>query len=674
VPGQSRFGLTSWQEHSDGPRFSPPVEATGCDQLEFDPKIDVKPTTNLADAPTGLEFEMRIPQNEDVNGLATAHLRDAVVKLPEGMTINPPSAEGLGACSMAQVGIGADAVPNGNPVSCPDASKLGTLEAESPAVDHPLKGEVFLAKQGDNPFGSLIALYLVIEDPETGLLVKLPGRVDPDPQTGQLTATFNNNPQLPVEGLRLKFFEGPHAALKTPSACGAHETTGTLTPWSAPEAPSAPVSSFFELTGGPSGGGCLPTGGAAPNTPSFEAGTLDPTAKAFTPFVLKLARADGTQPLVAVDTTLPRGLTARLAGTIYCPDAALAAAAGKAGKAEQAQPSCPASSHVGVVNVGAGAGSTPLNVQGQAYLAGPYKGAPLSMAIVTPAVAGPFDLGTVVVRTALYVDPVTTQVRAVSDEVPRILQGIPLNIRSIALRMDRPQFTLNPTSCNPMSVDGSALSAFGQSAPLSSPFQVGECGLLGFKPKLAIRFSGAPPRRGGYPKLTATLRMPAGGANIARAQVTMPKTEFLENAHIRTICTRVQYTAEACPPASVYGYAKAWSPLLDQPLEGPVYLRSSDNKLPDLVASLDGQIHVDLVGRITSSNARIRNTFDLVPDAPVSKFVLTMQGGKKGLLVNSTNLCKAKPRASLQFDAQNGKVADSSPLVKVAGCGKKKRK
>ena len=654
------------------PLSSPPAEVNGCDQLEFSPTVVTRPTTNVADAPTGLEFDLHIPQSEDPEGLATAHLRDAVVKLPNGMTVNPPSADGLSACSMAQVGIGADGVPNGNAVSCPDASKLGTVEAESPAVDHPMGGTVYLAEQNANPFGSLLAMYLVIEDPATGVLVKLPGKVDPDPNTGQLTATFRDNPQLPVEDIRLKFFEGPRAALKTPSTCGAHTTDATFTPWSAPEAASVEKSSSFELTRGPSGGECLPSGGSAPNNPAFSAGTIDPTAKAFSPFVLKLARADGSQQLAKIETTLPKGLVAKLAGTTYCSDAALSAAAGKSGKAEKSSASCPASSRVGSVNVGAGAGSTPLYVSGEAYLAGPYKGAPLSLAIVTPAVAGPFDLGTVVVRTALHVNPETAQVRAVSDELPTILQGIPLNIRSVALKMDRPQFILNPTSCNPMSVVGSALSVFNQSAALTNPFQVGECQKLGFKPKLHLRLSGKT-TRSGHPKLKATLTMPPGNANIARAQVTLPKTQFLEQSHIRTICTRVQYAAKSCPKGAVYGYAKAWTPLLDQPLEGPVYLRSSSNKLPDLVADLNGQIEVDLVGRIDSPNAMIRNTFELVPDAPVSKFVLTMQGGKKSLLVNNTNLCKAKPRATVLFEAQNGKVFEDAPLAK-ADCGKKGRK
>jgi hypothetical protein len=324
------------------------------------------------------------------------------------------------------------------------------------------------------------------------------------------------------------------------------------------------------------------------------------------------------------------------------------------------------------VDVGAGAGPTPYYTQGRAYLAGPYKGAPLSLAIVTPATAGPYDLGTVMVRTALYVDPETTRIHAVSDPIPQILQGIPLDVRSIALKMSRPSFTLNPTSCDPMAVTGSATSPFGSSASLSNPFQVGGCSSLAFKPKLSLKLSGGT-KRSQNPALKAVLRMPAGGANIAKASVALPHSEFLDQAHIKTICTRVQFAAAQCPPGSVYGKATAISPLLGQPLSGPVYLRSSSNPLPDLVADLNGQIHVVLVGRIDSIKGGIRNSFEAVPDAPVSKFVLEMQGGKKGLLENSTNLCKSVNKATVLFVGLNGKTAVSKPALQVK-CPKGKKK
>ena len=680
VGGTNSLQVGSWQNRKllTVPQISPdpPAQMSGCNQLEFDPEIAVKPTTNVADAPSGLEFDLHVPQNQDPEGLSVAHLRDATVTLPAGMTVNPPSADGLQACSPAQIGlVSAIGNPvahfNGTSPACPDASKLGMVVARTPILDRPLPGDVYLAEQENNPFGSLIAMYMVIEDPSSDVMVKLAGRVTPDPQTGQLTASFAENPQTPVEDLHLEFFRGPRASLKTPAECGNHTVNGTMVPWSSPEGATVPVSSSFELTQSPGGGACLPSAGSAPNSPAFTAGTVDPTAKAFTPFTLKLTRADGTQQLKAIDTTLPKGLLGKLAGTTYCSDSALSSAAGKSGTDERGSASCPASSRVGSVTVGSGAGSTPLYVGGTAYLAGPYKGAPLSLAFITPAVAGPFDLGTVVVRAKLDVNPESAQIHAVSDELPTILQGIPLNIRSVALKMDRPDFTLNPTRCDPMKVEGSATSIFNQSAGLSSPFQVGECNKLGFRPALKLKLKGGT-KRSDFPALTATLTARPGDANIGKTVVALPRSEFLAQSHIRTICTRVQYAADQCPEASIYGKATAWSPLLDQPLSGPVYLRSSSNPLPDMVVALEGQIDVDLVGRIDSFKKGIRTTFDTVPDAPVSKFVLEMQGGKKGLLENSRNLCKTTNKATVEMTGQNGVAYDSTPALQ-AKCPKQKR-
>ncbi|HYJ21227.1 MAG TPA: hypothetical protein VEW07_04290, partial [Solirubrobacterales bacterium] len=651
-------------------------ETTGCNELDFNPTIEARPTTNLADSPSGLEFDLEIPQNDAPNGVATAHLKDAVVTLPQGLTVNPSSANGLDACSPAQIGLTtpvgqADASFNKNPNACPDGSKLGTVEVQS-VLDHPLKGSVYLASQNQNPFNSLLALYLAIEDPESGLIAKLPGEVKADPVSGRLTAGFQDNPQLPVEELKVNFFGGARGALRTPPTCGSFTTTANLTPWSTPEGADAARTSSFSVSQGAGGGACPASAAQAPNKPSFSAGTVNPSAGVYTPFVLKLARADGSQEIKAIDTTLPKGLLGKLAGTSYCSDASLAAAAGKSGRAEQASPSCPATSLVGSVEVGAGAGPAPYYAQGKAYLAGPYKGAPLSLAVLTPAVAGPFDLGNVAVRVALNVNPESAQIRAVSDPIPTILQGIPLDVRSISLRMDRPSFTLNPTSCKKLAVDGSATSVFGQNALLSNPFQVGDCRLLGFKPKLAIKLKGGT-KRSDYPALTATLTARPGDANIGRTVVALPHSEFLAQNHIKTICTRVQYAADTCPPGSIYGSARAFSPLLDQPLEGPVYLRSSSNPLPDMVVALNGRIDVDLVGRIDSINGGIRTSFESVPDAPVTKFVLSMQGGKKGLLENSRNLCMGTNRATVQMDGQNGKTYDSQPVVGNS-CKKAKKK
>jgi len=676
-PLSSRLELTAWQ--NPGTPVVPPLSVfpgmTNCDEVEFAPSIDAKPTTNLGDSPSGLDFHLHVPQNQDPKGKAAAHLRDSKVVLPPSLVVNPSSANGLDVCAPDQIGLTtpvgqSDAHFNLDPARCPDASKLGTVRIDSPAViDHPLEGNVYLAAPHQNPFGSLLAMYISVEDPETGVGIKLAGEIEPDPATGQLTATISDAPQLPFEDLHLEFFKGAGAPLRTPLACGKYEVKSDMVPWTSPEGATMHPADTFAIEHGAGGGACAGSEATAPIVPGFDAGTADVTAGAYSPFTLKLTRADGTQQLSGIDTTLPRGLIAKLAGVPYCSDAALTAAAARDGRAEQQSSSCPAASQVGSVNIGAGAGPTPYYTSGKAYLAGPYKGAPLSLAVVTPAVAGPFDLGTVVVRTALFVDPETTQVHAVSDPLPTILQGIPLDLRSVVVRLDRPDFTKNPTSCNPFAITGSAFAPSGQSAPLSTSFQVGDCGSLKFAPKLKLSLLGGA-KRSDHPALKAVLTTKPGEANIARAAVILPPSEFLENAHIKTICTRVQFAADSCPAGSVYGKARAVTPLLDKPISGPVYLRSSNHQLPDLVAKLEGQIEVVLAGRIDSVKRRIRNTFELVPDAPVSKFVLEMQGGKKGLLVNNRNLCKAANRATIQFDGQNGKTADSRPAVIVKACKK----
>jgi len=647
-----------------------------CEKVDFSPRVEAKPTTDVADAPSGLHFDLHLPQaqNEDPEGLGEADLRDATVTLPAGLVLNPSAANGRAACSPAQIGLQS---PTGQsppsfdeaPVSCPDAAKVGSVEVDTPLLDGPVPGAVYLATPHANPFGSLLAIYIVLEDPRHGITIKLAGKVSPDPTSGQLTTTVQGSPQVPFEDFKLDFFEGARAPLRTPATCGTHTTTSSLKPWSAPASgPNATPSDSFQITTPPAGAAGCPTSPAAePNSPSFEAGTAAPVAGAYSPFTLRLARADGSQEIKGIDVTLPPGLTGRLAGLAYCSDGALASAAAKSGHEEQASPSCPGSSELGSVTVGAGAGPAPFYAQGKAYLAGPYKGAPLSMAVITPAVAGPFDLGTVVVRSALQIDPETARIRAVSDPIPSILQGIPLDVRSIALHVDRPGFTLNPTSCDPFAFSGQATSVLGQATPLVSHFQVGGCQDLSFKPKLDLRLKGGT-KRGDHPAFTATLTMPEGGANIATAQVALPHSEFLDQAHIKTICTRVQFAANACPKGAIYGFAKAWTPLLDQPLEGPVYLRSSSHKLPDLVADLDGQIHVVLHGRTDSIHGGIRNTFEGVPDAPASKFILSLKGGKRGLLINSRDICKAKNRATATFTAQSAKVSEFRPVLR-AGCG-----
>lgn len=685
----------SWNAPAEYAKDSTAMSAVeGCNHLTFTPSIAVRPTTNLADAPSGLEFNLHIPQDcwqENAKAAAVeaslcpSDLHEAVVTLPQGLSVNPSSANGLGACSPAQVGLD---TPVGQtpahfsetPSQCPEQAAIGTAEVKTPLLLHPLRGVVYLATPQQNPYESLLAAYIVLEG--EGLIIKLPGRIEADPVTGQITGKFLENPQTPFEDFRLNFFSGARGDLRTPAVCGTYETTSSLTPYSAPESgPPAEPRSEFETTAGPGGEGSpCPTSSPSelPNTPTFRAGTESPEAGRFTPFSLRLAREDGSQEFSRIETTLPPGLTGRLAGVAECSDTQLAVAQSRehegGGAEEQTSPSCPASSEVGTVEVGAGAGPTPLYVQGHVYLAGPYKGAPLSLAIITPAVAGPFDLGDVMVRTALRVDPETARITAVSDPIPHILDGIPLDVRSVTLKMSRQDFTLNPTNCSEFHLVGSETSVLGSVAPLSQRFQVGDCAALPFKPKLSLSLEGST-RHAGHPGLKAVLTYPKGGpyANVASAQVNLPHSEFIDQGNLNKTCTKPVLLAGDCPASSVYGKATAWTPLLEKPLEGPVYLVGGYGyKLPALVAELDGQIRVLLVGKVDSGkNKGIRNTFEAVPDAPVEKFVLEMKGGPKySLLENSEDLCARPQKAIASFTAQNGDVLDLHPTV-ANGCGKK---
>jgi hypothetical protein len=634
-----------------------PLGADGCERLPFEPSLSVDVQPGRAGSPAALDVALHIPQHDGYDELATAHLKKAKLTLPEGVTVNAAAAAGLGACTPEEIGI-----DNGRPVRCPDSSKVGTARIVSPLIDQPLRGAVYLAEQGDNPFGSLLAVYLVAE--AKGTLVKLPGRIDPDGTDGQVTATFDDGPQLPFSDFELSFFGGDRAVLVAPRSCGTYTATGSIEPWSG--TPAVPVSDSFAIGEGPTGGVC-----AEPkHEPGFAAGTLNPTAGRYSPFVLDLSREDGSQALTGLSATLPPGLLAKLAGVPYCPDAALAAIplGEGSGAAQAVAPSCPAASQVGTVAVAAGAGNSPFYLDtGRVYLAGPYKGAPLSLAIVAPALAGPFDLGNVVVRAALDVDPATARVKALTDPIPTILSGVPLDLRQIRLRLDRERFTLNSTSCDPSAVKATVSGSGGGSAEVSSRFQAASCASLGFGPRLSLALSGGT-KRGDHPKLRAVLRANPRQANLSKVVVALPHSEFLEQAHIRTVCTRVQFAAGRCPAGSIYGQAVARTPLLDDPLHGPVYLRSSDNPLPDVVAALHGQIDITLSGRIDSVGGSMRTTFNVVPDAPVSKFVLEMKGGRRSLLVNSRDVCGAAGRASVKAEGQNGKVRDLRVKLKAAGC------
>jgi hypothetical protein len=685
------------------PSGSPFVESTlppgtspkDCGSIPFHPGLHLNPGTDQVDSPAGATTEVTLPVEESAGGQETSTMRTARVALPAGMGLNPSAANGLQACTEAQFGKGTR-----NPIQCPAASKIGTASVVTPPLpEGPLTGNVYVGEQKSrNPeSGEEFRIFVDAASPRYGVDVRLIGNVVANAKTGQLTAVFDEPakavtrggnkdnlpsglPQVPFTTFRISIDGGPKAALSSPPTCGPNKATGQLTPWSG-NAPATP-SSEFALAKAPGGGACPKTMGERPFAPTFSAQPKSKQALDFTPFSTSIGRAPGQQELKGIDVTLPEGETAKLKGVSYCSPKEIAAAEGRSGAEEKKSPSCPEDSKIGVATVQAGTG-TPLQIQGNAYLAGPYEGAKISAVVVTPAIAGPFDLGNVVVRVPFFLDPETAQIHPKTDAIPDVYGGTKLDIRSIFLNINRKEFTLNGTNCRKGAVAGAikgggadpANPASYSAFPVSDPFEATGCNQLKFRPKLKIRLFGAT-RRAKNPKLRAVLTARPGDANIARASVGLPHALFLDQASLSTICTRVQFAESNCPKKSIYGRARAFTPLLGKPLEGPVYLRSSNNPLPDMVAHLEGQVDIDLVGKIDSFHGGIRTTFGHVPDVPVTKFVMTLPGGKHGLLVNSTNLCAKPVKAVIRFKAQNGKKLKPKPRKNKlrTSCKKKHKK
>ena len=646
---------------------SPWPRTTGCDQLSFNPSLYAQPTTTATDSASGIDVDLKVPQQLSPTVPSPTELRATTVTLPVGFSINPNASDGKTSCSDTAARFGTE-----EEARCPEFSKVGSLTIESSALPGPLPGFVYL---GEPQPGNRYRIFLVANGFATH--VKLAGSVIADPKSGQLTISFPELPETPLTAFNMHFFGSERGLLATPNQCGTYPVTSTFTPWD--EALASQTSTqFFSLETGPGGAPC--PGSIRPFSPHFQAVSLSHTAGAHSPFAFELTRNDGDQNLAGLTVRTPPGLSATLNGVSYCPSTALTAAAepSYSGLQEEENPSCPASSQIGTAQIGAGAGSHPVYVSGKVYLAGPYKGAPLSLAVITPAISGPYDLGNVVTRAALHVDPTTAQITAVSDPIPHILEGIPLRLRSIRVELNRPNFTLNPTDCDPFAVDATIDGEEGAQVSLTEHFQVANCGTLPFAPKLSAKVSGST-KRAGNPSLHTALAYAGHEANIKSAVVTLPPTEIIDNAHLSNPCTKVTFAegttpGERCPPSTMIGYAKAATPILEKPLEGPVYLRSagteSKSGLPNLVAALNGQIDIDLVGQIdTAKDGGLRTTFETVPDAPVSNFTLTLDGGAKGLIQNSASLCAHPLHLGATIAAQNGRSANQNPVLQTP-CGK----
>jgi hypothetical protein len=642
--------------------ISPAV--TGCDLLQFSGSINAQPETTQASSPSGLSVELKVPQNEDPNALATPPLRKAVVTLPAGLTVNPSAADGLQTCSLAQIGMSTSGAPNKAQPACSEASKIASVEVETPALAGVLQGSVYLAAQNENPFHTLLAGYIVVDDPTTGVLVKIPGRIDLDPVTGQLVATFDENPQFPFSDLKLHFFGGPRAPLTTPAGCGMYTTSAVLTPWSAPDSgPPATSSDSFQINSGCGGG----------FNPAFSAGTTGNQAGGFSPFTATFSRGDQDQVLSGVSVKLPPGLLGIIKGIERCLEP------------QASQGTCGQGSLIGHTTAAAGAGPNPFYVQGgQVFLTGPYKGAPFGLSVVVSAVAGPFNLGNVVVRAAINVDPHTARITVTSDPLPTILQGIPLDVRTVNVNIDRPGFTFNPTNCEPLSVGGTLTSIQGATANLSNRFQAANCANLAFKPSFKVSTQAKTSKKNGA-SLDVKVGYPSGTqANIRSVAVTLPKQLPSRLTTIQQACPEAAFNSNpaACPAGSDIGMATARTPVLANPVTGPVYLVSHGGAaFPDLVIILQGEgITLELVGSINIKKQVTSSAFNSVPDAPISSFELKLPEGPHSALAAvlpakaKGNLCATSLVMPTTMTGQNGAIVKQNTKIAVAGCPKAKKK
>lgn len=647
-----------------------PYGMDGCNYLNFEPSISVAPDGQYGSTPTGLTVGVHVPQEASLNpsGLAESSVRNTTVALPAGVVIDPAGADGLSACAQAAVGL-----EDASEQLCPESSKIGTVEIHTPLLPHPLVGAAYLAEQYANPFGSLVAMYIVVYDPYSGVRVKLAGEVKPDPVTGQLVSTFDNTPELPFEDLSLHFFGGSRAPLGTPALCGAYTTSASFSPWSG----NAPVgsSSVFQITSGPNGSPCH---NPLPFVPSLTTGSLNIQAGGFTPFTMTMSREDGNQNLDAIQLKMPKGLSGLLTGVKLCSEAE-----GNAG-------TCGPESLIGETTVSVGLGGAPFTVKGgKVYITGPYKGAPFGLSIVNPAKAGPFDLGQVVVRARIDVDPITAALTVTSDttgpyRIPQIIDGIPLQIKHVNVTITRPDFTFNPTNCSSTQIGGALSSTEGAVSTLHVPFQVTNCATLKFKPGFKVSTAGHTSRvRGASLHVKLTYPKAAFGtqANIAQVKVDLPRQMPSRLPTLQKACPHATFEANpaTCPSASKVGYAKTTTPLIPVPLEGPAYFVSYGGaKFPELVVVLQGYgVTLDLHGEtfINEKTNITSSTFRTVPDAPVGTFELTLPQGKYSALAATTNLCTHKLVMPTLFIAQNGlRIKQSTPIAATGCKGKPKRK
>jgi hypothetical protein len=673
--GGARIEVSSYENpgaFTPALEYPDPFDVEGCD----DPRLQARPTLSLSKlsrtpaSPSGLDLRIEVPKRDDEvadasdlypagdapEGVAAPPLRTVRVQLPAGLSISPAVAQGLDACSEKQIGLVSASPPrfDAAPPSCPEASRIGTIALDAPFKAAPLRGSIYLAAPRRNAYRDLISLYIAVEDAETGIFVKLPARLTLGEDDGRITIALADLPQQPFSALELHFEDGPRAVLRTPPKCGAYAFSYAFSSWANPD----PVrgSGSFVIDRGCSAGAFVPR---------LSGGSVHPVAGSASPFVVQLVRADGEENPSELRMTLPPGLAGKLAAIPEC------------GSSEIARAGCPAASKVGSFELSVGTGSAPLwlpqagKTPGGVYLAGPYKGAPFSLALILPLQAGPFDLGIAAVRAAVFVNPHSGQLTIATDRLPDLVEGVPIDYRTLRLVLDRPGFVANPTSCEPMRLKVAARSREASTLRASQRFQLSGCPALGLRPQVRLRLSGATAANG-HPTVSAEVEPRKGDANLSSFSVLWPRGELIDPLRFRDICGRDQFAAGTCPPASRRGWLRVWSPLLDRPLRGRVYLRQSDDSYPELAAPLHGEVDLILVGRIRTPHARVGARFSSLPDLPISRLRLVLSGGRRGLLVNSEDLCGRAFRGQVRVSGHNGRRRGLHPQI-VMTCGSSRR-
>lgn len=687
APLKALAQVSSWVDPATLQSFSPPEQLQSldsCNQLSFSPTISAQPSTDRASAPSGLDFNLDFRDEglTSAEGSSQSHLKDISVTLPEGLTINPSAGVGLSGCTPSD--YARESISSGSGEGCPESSKLGTVEVTTPLLPVPIHGSLYIAQPYENPFpepghpgGTLLALYVVLKNPEKGILIKLAGKVTPNLTTGRLTTSFLNNPPVAFSHFNFHFREGQQAPLISPPTCGTYETEAQLIPFSQPGFTLTDFSDF-QITEGFDGGPC-PAG--VPFAPQIQAGMTNNNAAGFSSFNLHLTRSDADGEISAFSTNLPPGLEGIITGIPYCPEEDIALARAKTGLQEKESPSCPQASELGQSEVGTGVGAVLAYTPGKIYLAGPYNGDPFSLLSVTSAVVGPFDLGTVVIRFGLSIDPHTAQVSVdptASEPIPTIIRGIVVHVRDIRVHIDRPNFMLNPTSCDPLAVSSTLKSNLGQIATVSSRFQATNCLALKFAPKFSVSTSSKTSKANGA-SLSTKLSYPPNSlgsyANIAKVKVELPKQLPSRLSTLQKACTAAQFQANpaGCPGASFIGHALVHTPLLPVPLQGPaIFVSHGGEAFPSLEIMLQGDgVTVDLIGTTLIKNGVTSTTFNSTPDTPFSTFELTLPQGPNSALAANANLCAKKLTMPSEFLAQNGTLIKESTPISVAGCKKK---